>query len=420
MYKFLHAADIHLDSPLIGLDRYESAPADIMRGATRRAFENLVETAIAEQVAFVLLAGDLYDGNWKDYRTGLFFVDQMACLCEAEIPVFMVSGNHDAVSQITKHLHLPDNVHLFRTARPETRFIDRYGVAIHGQGFENREVSDDLAAAFPAAETGLLNIGLLHTSLDGRPGHGVYAPSSRQVLTRKGYQYWALGHVHRRETISREPWIVYPGNLQGRHARELGPKGCTVVTVDSDTIVSAETFPVDVLRWVKCDVPIDDIARPDDMLALVREALMDAVRPAGSLPVAARVEITGTTSFHNVISGGLDHWTQEIRALAASISFTEVWVEKVVFSIGQPTDLEAIPEDTPLGSLLRSFEAPVEDPEEIDALQAAMNDIRAVLPPELVNEDGSENIFSPENTERLRAEARALLFAKILNAGITA
>src|SRR5690349_16787907 len=102
MFKFLHAADVHLDSPLKGLARYEGAPADEIRGATRRAFDNLVELAIQEEAAFLLLAGDLYDGDWKDYNTGLFFVSRMRRLEEAGIPVFLISGNHDAASQITR------------------------------------------------------------------------------------------------------------------------------------------------------------------------------------------------------------------------------------------------------------------------------------------------------------------------------
>jgi len=192
MFRFLHAADVHLDSPLVGLDRYDSAPVDAVRGATRRAFENLVRLATDEEVAFILLAGDLYDGDWKDYRTGLFFVEQMAKLRDASIPVFVIAGNHDAASQLTKNLHSPDNVHFFSTRKPETRFVEAFDVAVHGQGFASRAVTDDLAAAYPIADSGLLNIGLLHTSLDGREGHAHYAPTSSQVLAQKGYQYWAL------------------------------------------------------------------------------------------------------------------------------------------------------------------------------------------------------------------------------------
>src|SRR3954451_12908760 len=104
MLKFLHAADVHLDSPLSGLERYAGAPADEIRAATRRAFAGLVSLAVEEEVAFVLLAGDLYDGDWKDYNTGLFFAAQMARLEKAGIRAFLAAGNHDAASQITKVL----------------------------------------------------------------------------------------------------------------------------------------------------------------------------------------------------------------------------------------------------------------------------------------------------------------------------
>ncbi|WP_419619235.1 metallophosphoesterase family protein, partial [Thiolapillus sp.] len=150
--KFIHAADIHLDSALHGLERYEGAPVDEIRSATRRAFDNLIELAIEEEVAFILLAGDLYDGDWKDYNTGLYFMQHMARLCDAGIRVFIVAGNHDAASQITKHLRLPDNVTLFSTKHPETVVLEDLNVAIIGQGFATRAVTDDLSQAYPQGD----------------------------------------------------------------------------------------------------------------------------------------------------------------------------------------------------------------------------------------------------------------------------
>ena len=135
MWKFIHAADIHLDSPLHGLERYEGAPVQEIRNATRRAFDNLIELAVVEDVAFILLSGDLYDGDWKDYNTGLYFVERMGRLREAGIRVFMVAGNHDAASQISKHLRLPDNVTLFSTKNPEQVILDDLNVALYGPGF---------------------------------------------------------------------------------------------------------------------------------------------------------------------------------------------------------------------------------------------------------------------------------------------
>src|SRR5262245_28090371 len=185
--KFLHAADLHLDSPLRGLDRYEGVPVDRFRGATRAALSNLCDLCLAEPVDFVLLAGDLYDGNWKDFRTGLFFVSQMTRLRDAGIPVLVVRGNHDAESALTRSLRLPANVVVLSSRAPETdaTTLERLGVVVHGQGYASRAVTHDLARSYPEAVPGLFNIGMLHTSVDGREGHASYAPCSVETLRSK-------------------------------------------------------------------------------------------------------------------------------------------------------------------------------------------------------------------------------------------
>lgn len=264
-FSFIHAADIHLDSALHGLERYEGAPVDEIRSATRRAFDNLIDLAIDEEVAFVSLAGDLYDGDWKDYNTGLYFVNRMNRLHVGGIRVFIVAGNHDAASQITKHLRLPDNVTLFSTKQPEQVVLEDLGVAIYGQGFPTRAVIDDITQAYPQGDPHLFNIGLLHTCLDGKPGHEPYAPCTVDGLRSKGYQYWALGHVHKREVISEDPWIVFPGNIQGRHARELDPKGCTLVTVEEGEVVNVEHRDLDVFRWSRCELDVSSSETADDV-----------------------------------------------------------------------------------------------------------------------------------------------------------
>jgi exonuclease SbcD len=418
MFRFLHAADVHLDSPVVGLSDYESAPVDAISGATRRAFENLVGLAIDEEVAFVLLAGDLYDGDWKDYRTGLFFVDQMARLREAEIPVFVVAGNHDAASQLTKNLRPPDNVHFFSTKKPETRLVDAFDVAIHGQGFASRAVTEDLAAAYPVADPGLFHVGLLHTSLEGREGHATYAPTSAQVLAQKGYHYWALGHVHKREVVSKDPWIVFPGNLQGRHAREVGPKGCTLVTVQNGAVAGVEERPVDVLRWAVCRVDVDGATTTSDMLDRVSRALTAKADCADGRAVAARVELTGSAACHEEISANPDHWVQEIRALAAGVSSADVWVEKVRFAMDRPIDLAVLAaRDDALGSFLRELAAAADSPDEIAVLREALADVRLALPSELLSGDDAVDPHAPELLARLVAEARDLLLARIVREG---
>ena len=159
-FRFLHAADLHLDSPLRGLD--EDAPAARIRDATRRALANLVDLALSERVDFVLLAGDLYDGDWKDWRTGQFLVQELAKLARQQIPVIAISGNHDAERVLTRSLPFPGT--FFPADRPDTIRLDALQVAIHGQSFATRAVRDNLALGYPAAITGWFNIGLLHTA----------------------------------------------------------------------------------------------------------------------------------------------------------------------------------------------------------------------------------------------------------------
>ncbi|MEN9581183.1 MAG: hypothetical protein RJA70_4192, partial [Pseudomonadota bacterium] len=215
--KIVHAADLHVDSPLTGLARYEGAPVDQIRGATRRAFENLVQLCLDEEVQLLLLAGDLFDGEWKDYTTGLFFVGQLLRLKPAGIPVVLVKGNHDAASVVTRHLTLPSHVTELSSRAPETRLFEQLGIAVHGQSYAERAEYNNLAANYPDALPGCLNIGLLHTCVTGRAGHEPYAPCGLEGLLAKNYDYWALGHIHEREILHEDPWVVFPGNLQGRH-----------------------------------------------------------------------------------------------------------------------------------------------------------------------------------------------------------
>ena len=231
-------------------------------------------------------------------------------------------------------------------------------------------------------------MGLLHTSLDGREGHATYAPTSAQVLAQKGYHYWALGHVHKREVVSKDPWIVFPGNLQGRHAREVGPKGCTLVTVENGAVAKVEERPLDVMRWVVCSVDVDRASTTSDVLDRVSRALTAEADRADGRALAARVEVTGSVACHQEISANPDHWVQEIRALAAGVSTADVWVEKVHFAMNGPIDLAVLAaRDDALGSFLRELAAGPDSPEEIAALKAALADIRVALPAELMSGD---------------------------------
>ena len=416
--KFIHAADIHLDSPLRGLERYEGAPTEEIRGATRRAFENLIQLAIDEEVAFVLLAGDLYDGDWKDYNTGLFFTRQMSQLQDAGVRVYVVAGNHDAASQITKTLRPPANVHVFATRAPEIVLLEKLGVAIHGQGFPTRAVTEDLTRRYPLAVPDLFNIGLLHTSLDGRPGHEAYAPCSLDGLRSRGYQYWALGHVHHREVVAMDPWVVFPGNTQGRHARELGSKGCSLVTVEAGRVESVEHRALDVVRWSVCSVDVADAKTLDEVYDRMGPALAEAVGEAEGRLVAARLRLEGACPAHTSLRAAREQVTNECRSLAGMIGSGDLWIEKVVFDTRRAESEDAaIARDDALGGLLRSIRDLELDTARLSKLAEEVEDLGAKLPVDL--RLGSD-AFDPSRPEYIREcleDVKALLLERLLSRG---
>ena len=254
-FRFIHAADIHLDSPLRGLEADPSAPAELIRAATRRTLGRLADLAIAEKADFLLIAGDIYDGDWPDFGTGQYFINQMRRLAQVDIPVFAIRGNHDAANRMTRSLRMPPNVTIFGHAKAHTHRLDAIGVAIHGQSFADPKEPNDLSQAYPPPDKTLFNIGLLHTSAEGYAAHARYAPCDLSRLKSHGYDYWALGHIHERQYLSEDPWIVFPGNLQGRHIGETGPKGAALVTVANGR-ATVEHRVLDVLRWARIDVDL--------------------------------------------------------------------------------------------------------------------------------------------------------------------
>jgi exonuclease SbcD len=335
-FRFLHAADIHLDSPLHGLSRYEGLPVDEIRGATRAAFDNLVQRAIDETVDFVLIAGDLFDGDWRDMGTGLYFARAMGRLDQAGIPAFILAGNHDAASVVTRNVPWPPNVRVFGSRRPETHALPELGVAVHGQSFSKPAVTDNLVLAYPAADTHAFNIGMLHTALAGRQGHADYAPCSVDDLRSKGYDYWALGHVHEFELACTEPYAVFPGNIQGRTIRETGAKGAVIVTVEDSAVTSVERIELDVIRWIRAEVDCRG-ADFDEVPERIRAALTRLHGENGSgRPLIVRVTLVGETEASGVLHDRAAALRDDTRAIATSIA-ADLYVEKVKVLVSEPT-----------------------------------------------------------------------------------
>jgi len=341
--KFIHTADIHLDSPLCGLASYQNAPVDALRTATRDAFSNLINEAIDEQVDFIVIAGDLYDGTWKDYNTGHFFVREMGRLNKADIPVYLLYGNHDAENEMTRRLLFPPNVHVFDARKPVTHRLEALRVALHGRSFKNAATFENLAVDYPDPIAGWLNIGVLHTALEGSAAHARYAPCSLSELTAKGYDYWALGHVHEHAVLQQNPWVVFPGNLQGRHIREPGPRGAVLVTANETGIVSVNRLIVDVMRWEHVEVdasPADDLVAVVGLTGRALESLLAGA--ADTKPMSVRVTVVGRTPAHGELFGMDAQLREEILAQAAALGGERLWIEKVKVATTPATDASQI------------------------------------------------------------------------------
>lgn len=378
-FRFIHTGDIHLDSPLRGLSGQQGAAVERIRTATRMALDNLVGQAIEEQVDFMVIAGDLYDGDWRDYQTGLFFVKQMGRLAQAGIPAFLLYGNHDAESQITRRLTLPANVSVFSARKPETFRLQHIGVALHGQSFRQRDVTDNLVTAYPAPIAGCFNIGVLHTGLGGMPGHANYAPCAIEDLINKGYDYWALAHVHQAAVLHERPHVVFCGNLQGRHIRESGPKGASLVAVEDAQVEAISPLHVDCVRWTHLPVPVGSCNASADAIDRVRAAIEDAVaRDAQGRLLACRIELTGQTKLHGELLASADRLLAEVRAAALGLGEETAWIERLVIATASP-DPSSSRKDA-LGDLQRMIQGAGGDADLQARLASELGDLVRKLP----------------------------------------
>ncbi|HEY2745721.1 MAG TPA: DNA repair exonuclease [Polyangia bacterium] len=380
--RFVHAADLHIDSPLCGLDAYDGAPVERVREATRRALTNLVQLCLDERAAFLVLAGDVFDGEWKDFNTGLFFLRELNRLRDTGTRVYLVRGNHDAASEVTRSLTWPAHVRVFADDRAETAILDEHGVALHGLSYPRRDVKDSLVPLYPAPIDGALNIGVMHTNAEGRPGHANYAPCRVDELVRKGYDYWALGHVHAHEILHTAPWVVFPGNTQGRHIRESGPKGAVVVSVERGQVTGVRHAPLDVVRWQKIALTLAADDGVDELYDQAREAFGRARDEAEGRVLAARLVVDGATRAHATVAAERERVVGELRARALDFG-DALWLEKVELRTRPPVALDELRgSEGFVGELLRAVDDARRDP----ALAA---ELRAQLQP-LVEKLGDE------------------------------
>jgi len=329
-FRFVHTADLHLDSPLRSLALKNPELADLVRGATRTALARIVDLCLAENVDALLIAGDLYDGSQTSMNTALYLSGELRRLEAAGIGVFLIRGNHDSQSAMTRELTFPANVHVFAgRAKPvlAKALGDGRGVHIHGISFANPHAPDSLLPSFHPPVADAVNIGLLHTSLAGTPGHDPYAPTSVAELSRHGFDYWALGHVHLRQVHAEAPLIVMPGMPQGRDINEAGPKTVTLVTIDDDGTFAHREHPIGQAVFERLAIDLTGAQDWRQMLEKVGDALASLRNEAAADHLILRIALTGTTPLAWKLRRDPDFLLAEITNLAAGLN--GCWVEKI-------------------------------------------------------------------------------------------
>lgn len=420
--KIVHAADLHVDSPLRGLERYEGAPVERVRSATRDAFGRVIDVCLSEGARYLVLAGDVFDEDWKDVNTGVFFVKQLARLRAIGCRVLLLRGNHDF--ELTRALRWPDFVHEFagprsgkgsrsREGRENSYVFEHDGVAFHGVSYPEREVRTSLLPDYPAPLDGLLNVGVLHTNATGSAEHKAYAPCSVRELAEKGYGYWALGHVHRHAVLAKDPWIVYPGNTQGRHANEPGPKGCVVLETDGASVASLEVAETSVMRWWREEIELGREDDVDELHERVRARLDAILEESDGRLAAVRVVVRGGCRAHAAICRDPRKIVAQIRVDAIDRG-ADLWIEKVRLETSPEASIEQLRDAQGLvADLLRNVDAIRRDEGDAELLHVArvLEPVRKKLAKEL--DEVGLDLSSPDVLRELLGQAEALLAQRL-------
>ena len=387
-FRFIHTADIHLDSPLVALALRNSDLAQNVGVATRTALTRIVDLCIAETVDALLIAGDLWDGSLTSAKTPRFLKQELMRLGEAGVRCFIIRGNHDAVSRVTRELDPPAGTVLFGSrARTETFEVGGHVIAVHGLSFAEPTMTGSLLPQYPVAVVGAFNIGMMHTSLNGSAKHDVYAPCSLAELDAQGYDYWALGHIHRRSEHEGRATVVMPGIPQGRDIGEAGKCSVSLVTVQDDASVTVEQRSVAELRFDRLLIDMSNATEWSEAVEMLEKALGAVARlPRPETHLVLRPTLFGATPLAWRIARDLDRLTEEAHSVAASLG--GVWIDKVENATTSTDGISAasqLPAD-----LVTIVQALSLDPAILNAVADAARELQRDLPPDLRDRLGGD------------------------------
>ena len=379
--RFVHAADLHLDSPFGGLKAVASdGVSTALQRATFDAYDNIVDLCIEEQVDALLIAGDVYDGADRSLRAQLKFVDGLKRLDAAGIRSFICHGNHDPLDGWEARLALPNGCVRFGPEVTSAPVFpeDREWATVYGISYPRREVRENLSLHFRDSSRGGFSIGLLHANVGGDTNHDSYAPCSVSDLEETGIDYWALGHVHSCRVVREDgPYIVYPGNPQGRHLNEPGARGVYLVEVDQSRRVKMEFRAVDVIRWERRDLGIGGLHGEQQVVDAMFNLAGSALDEAEGRPVVLRMVLGGR--------GPMDRWLRRSGTLEDVLEKVNeeyaggrpwLWCERIRLETGSPIDRAQIMQrDDFAGDLARLVEEIQQSPAALEELRQSLRDL---------------------------------------------
>lgn len=303
-FSFIHAADLHLDTPFTGMGTLPVRIREKVLHSTFSAYDNLVQLCIDLSVDFLLIAGDVYDTANRSLRAQIHFKKGLEKLARHKICAYIVHGNHDPADGREAKLAWPDNTYFFPAGEIGSFPFIKAGkelARIYGVSYPRSQVTESYIPLFQRENEDSFAIGLLHTNVDGNSAHDNYAPAAKSDLIQRGFDYWALGHIHTRTILFQEPTLVYPGNIQGRNRRETGERGCYLVRVEGAKVTELTFYPTDTLRWFQESIDLSACETLQNLLDVAEGIKEEIRRLADGRSAMVHIDFIGRTALHSFL-----------------------------------------------------------------------------------------------------------------------
>ena len=414
--RFIHTADLHLDTPFKGLSRWNSELSKKLKDATFKSFRNIIDICSDKKVDFLIISGDIFDSESKSLAAQLRFVSELKSLSEKGIPAYFICGNHDPLKSWLDTSDLPENVIRFGSSGVQFLTFKKADTAIadiHGISFNEKAISRNLAAEFKLApDPAPISIAVLHGTV-GAPGpHENYAPFSREDVAGKGFDYWALGHIHKKKVVSASnPAILYPGNPQGRDFGESGEKGCYLVEISEGHDPVVEFIPSQVIRFENLEIDMSAVGKIESLQGKITEALEKAENYNEDVNYILRINLIGSTGLHKSINdmAEIDELVEFLNEGQLNQQYFR-WIDRIYVNTRPDIDIEKIKNGTGFSAeILKNFDTYLKDDNKLSEL--IKNTEEDFVNAQAKKETGD---FSDSSEKEMLEKARMILLDKLI------